>query len=114
MENTDFAFGIYGQNNPIRIIYKAADFMKNIFNDDDFSSTLEGKRGTHSIKHVATKRARRWGCSKDETDMISCWKQRSQQDSYADKILPWPDEKVADALFKGGPIHYQVRADSGI
>ena len=65
MENTDFDFGIHGQNYPILIKEKAAYFMKNILNDDDFSSLLEDKRGTHSIRKMATTRAIRYGCKKD-------------------------------------------------
>ena len=38
-----------GQNYPILIKEKAADIMKNIINDDDFITILEGKHGTHSI-----------------------------------------------------------------
>ena len=49
MKNTDFAFGMNGQNYPILIKEKAADIMKNIINDDDFITILEGKHGTHSI-----------------------------------------------------------------
>ena len=88
MENTYFAFGIHGKNNPILIKEKAADFMKNILNDDYFITILEGKRGTHSIGNMATTRSRRCGCSKDETDMRARWKQRRQQYLYADTILP--------------------------
>ena len=42
---------------------KAADFMENIINDDDFITILEGKCGTHSTKKMATSRARMCGCS---------------------------------------------------
>ena len=35
MENTDFAFGIHGKNEPILIKEKADDFMIKIINDDD-------------------------------------------------------------------------------
>ena len=49
MENTDFAFGIHGKNEPILIKEKADDFMIKIINDDDFITILEGKCGTHSI-----------------------------------------------------------------
>ena len=105
IENTDFDFSIHGQNDSILIKEKAADFMKKILNGDNFSSILEGKCGTHSIRKMATIRARRCGCSKDETDTRARWKQRRHQDLYADTILPFPDEKVAAALCKGGPIH---------
>ena len=48
-ENTDFAFGIHGQNDPILAKEKADNFMKRILNEYGLSSILEGKRGTHSI-----------------------------------------------------------------
>ena len=92
MENTDFAIGIHGQNDLIRIKEKAADFIKNILNDDGFSSKLEVNHGTHSIIKMEITIARRCRGSKYETDTITCWKQRRQQDSYADTIIPWPDK----------------------
>ena len=113
-ENTDFAFVVHGQNDPILIKEKAADFTKKILNDDDFITILEGKRVNHSIRKMATTRARRCGFSKDETDTRALWKQKRHQYLYADTILPWLDEKFAAALCKGGPIHYQVREDSVI
>ena len=101
-EDIDFAFGIHGQNDPILIKEKEADFMKNILNDNNFRIILEGKRGTHSIRKMTKKRARKCGCTKDETDTRARWKQRLQQDSYADTILPWLDAKVAADIYKGG------------
>jgi hypothetical protein len=86
--------------------------MGEIFKDNDF--TFEGKRGTHSIRKLATTRARKFGCSKDDTDTRGRWKRKRQQDSYADTMLPYPDAKVAAALCKGGPIHYSVKPNSGI
>ena len=88
--------------------------MEKIFNDDDSIIIIEGKRGTCSIRNMYTTRARRNGCSKDETDTRAIWKKRRQQNSYTDTILSWPDAKVAADICKGGPIHYQVRVDSGI
>ena len=101
MENKYFAFGIHGQKDPIIIKDKAAGFMKKVLNDDDFITIFEGKRGTHSIRKMATTRARRCGCSKDETDMRARCKQKHQQDSYADTILPWPDANLL-LLFVSG------------
>ena len=40
MENTDFAFGIHGQNDPILTKEKAANFMKRILNEYGLSSIL--------------------------------------------------------------------------
>ena len=105
MERTGFYFGIHGQNDPILTKEKAADLMKNILNDDDFRSILEGKRGTNSIRKMVTTRSRRCGCSKNESDTRYLWKQRGQQDLYDDMIFPWTDSKVAAALCKGVPIH---------
>lgn len=62
MANSEFLFGIYGYNDPVLIKEKASNFMKNILNDEDFNNILEGKRGTHSIRKLATTRARRNGC----------------------------------------------------
>ena len=109
MNNTNFAFGINGQTDPVLIKEKAASFMKTILNDEGFSNMLVGKRGTHSIRKMATTRSRRHGCLKDEVDTRVRWKQQRQQDTYADTILPWPDAKVAATLCKGRPIHYQVK-----
>ena len=114
MESTDFDFGIHGKNDPILNKEKVADFMKKILNDDGFSIILQGKRENHSIRKMVTKRSRRCGCSKDETNTRALWKQRRQRDSYADTILPWPDAKFSAALCKGVPIHYRVRVHSGI
>ena len=114
MENTDFAFGIHGQNDPILTKEKAANFMKIILNEYGLSNILEGKRGTHSIRKMTTTRARICGCSKDETNTRHQWKQRRQQYLHDDMILPWPYAKVDSSLCKGGPIHYQVRLDNGI
>ena len=114
MENTYFAFGIHYQNDPILIKEKAADFKKNILNDDDFITIIEVKRGKHSIRKMATARDRRCRCSKYKTDTRAFWKQRRQQDLYTETILPWLDTKVAASLCKGVPINYQIRVDSGI
>ena len=73
---TDFAFGVHDQNDPIIIKEKADDFMEKIFNDDDSIIIIEGKRGTCSIRNMYTTRARRNGCSKDETDTRAIWKKR--------------------------------------
>ena len=88
--------------------------MKKILNDDDFITILEDKRGVHRIRKMEKMTARRCGGSKYDTDTRSCWKQRRQKYLYADTILSCPDVKVAAALCKGGPIHYQFRVDSGI
>ena len=88
--------------------------MKDIIDDYDFITILEGKCGTHIIRKMAIARSRRCGCSKDETDTRARWKQIRPQYSYADTILPWPDAKVAADIFKGGPIHNQVRVATGI
>ena len=114
IENTSFLFGIHGQRDPILIKEKATALMNQILNDRDLGNVIEGKRGTHSIRKFATTRARRNGCTKDDTDTRARWKQKRQQDTYADTILPWPDAKVAAALCKGGAIHYQLRSESGI
>ena len=74
MENTDFSFGIHGQNEPILIKDKAAGFMKKTLNYDNFRIIYEGKRGTRSIIKMVTTRCRRCGCSKDEADMRAFWK----------------------------------------
>ena len=71
-------------------------------------------RGTHIIRKMATTRARRCGSSKYKANTRARLKQRRYQYSYAQKIHLWPDSKVAADLCKGGPTHYQVRADSGI
>ena len=63
-ENTDFAFGVNVQKDPIIFKEKAADLMKKSINDDDFINILESKRGTHSIINMETTIARRCGCSK--------------------------------------------------
>ena len=102
MKETDFDFGIHGQNNPILIKEKAAGFMKKILNDDDFITILESKRDIHSTREMALMGSRRCGCSKYETDTRALWKQRRQKYLYADTIILWPDEKVSAALCKGG------------
>ena len=88
--------------------------MKIILKDDDFITLFEGKCGTHSIRKMETLRDRRCGCSKYETGRRALWRKKFHQYSYADTILPWPYEKVAADVCKGGAIHYQVRLDSGI
>ena len=80
--------------------------MKNIINDDDFTTILEGKRGTHSTIQIVKMRSRRCGCSEDETDTRTRWKQKCQQYPYTNTILPCPYKKVAAAICKEGPIHY--------
>lgn len=115
-QNTSLLFGIHGQNDAEKVNKKATDLMKRILNDDDFLIFNDEKRGTHSIRKLATTRARRNGCSTDDTDTRARWKKKGkgQQDKYADVCLPFPDAKVAAALCKGGPIHYNVKRTSGI
>lgn len=112
--NTEFAFGIFGEKDPIAIKEKASALMKGILNDETFALILEGLRGTHSTRKLATSRARKNGCSKDDVDTRARWKRKRQQDVYADTLLPYPDAKVAAALCKGGAIHYKVKVNSGI
>ena len=112
IERTEFAFGIFGQQDPVIIKEYASSYMREMFKDNDFH--FEGKRGTHSIRKLATTRARKFGCSKDDTDTRGRWKRKRQQDCYADTMLPYPDTKVAAALCKGGLIHYSVKPNSGI
>ena len=114
IDHTAFAFGIHGQQDPILIKEKASEWMRAILNDYDFKVIVEGKRGTHSIRKMATTRARKSGCSKDDTDTRARWKRKRQQDNYADTMLPYPDARVAAALCKGGPIHYSLKPNSGI
>ena len=64
-DRTEFAFGIFGTQDPVHIKEKASDFMKNILNDEEFNVGIEGKRGTHSIRKLATTRARKNVCSKE-------------------------------------------------
>ena len=112
--DTEFSFGIHGCTNPTLIKTKATNVLKGILDDDEFVCILEGKRGTHSIRKLATTRARKSGCTKDETDHRARWRHRRQQDAYADTVLQWPDARVAAALCNGGAIHYKTKPDSGI
>lgn len=112
--DTEFTFGIQGLTSAENIKIRATNALKTVINDPEFECTLKSKRGTHSIRKFATTRARNCGCPKDEIDMRARWKHKRQQDTYADTILPWPDARVAVALCKGGVIHYNVKADSGI
>ena len=67
-ENTYFAFGIHGQNDPILTKEKAANFMKRILNEYGLSSILEVKRGTNRIRKMTTTKAIICGFSKYETN----------------------------------------------
>ena len=73
-ENTYFAFGMNGQNYPILIKEKAADFMEKIINDDNFITIIEVKRGTYSTRKMVTTISIRCRCSKYETDTRAHWK----------------------------------------
>jgi hypothetical protein len=114
-QNNEFVFGLRGIDDPVLIKERASAALKRLINNPDLMGQfLEEKRGTHSNRKFATTRARRNGCLRDETDWRARWRRSSQQDSYADVTVPWPDAKVAAALCKGGPIHYLVKQNSGI
>jgi hypothetical protein len=113
-----FLFNYKGHICPIRIKEAADSKLKMVIHDPDFGvvELTIGKKGTHSIRKFATTFARRNGCSKDDVDLRARWKggNKRMQDGYASVTLPFPDAKVAAALCKGGPIHYSVKANSGI
>ncbi len=59
--------------------------------------------------------ARGNACTKDDVDHLGRWKGRKrQQDTYADTTIPCTDAKVAAALFRGGPVEYVIKKESGI
>ena len=114
MGNTDFVFGIHGQNDAAVIKERASHCMRAILDEADFPIMEKGNISTHSVRKLATTRARNSGCTKDDTDTRARWKRKRQQDHYADTMLPFPDAKVAAALCKGGAITYSVKQNSGI
>ncbi len=81
----------------------------------ELAEDILGGTGTHSLRKFAVNQARVGGCLKDDTDCRGCWKRGTrQQDTYADTAIPYVDGKVASVLYKGGPIVYFVKEDSGI
>ena len=113
-----FLFNYKGKQCPIQIKEAADSKLKMAIQHPDFGlvELSVGMKGTHSIRKFATTYGRRNGCSKDDIDLRARWKggHKRMQDGYASVTLPFPDAKVAAALCKGGPIHYSVKANSGI
>lgn len=114
----DFLFNYKAKQCSIQIKESADSNLKRVLQHPDFHAVevSVGNKGTHSIRKFATTYGRRNGCSKDDIDLRARWKggQRRMQDGYASVTLPFPDAKVAAALCKGGPIHYNVKQNSCI
>ena len=115
----EWFWNYHNLDDPDSIKNRADTQLKKVLNSPAFTgveSVYEGKKGTHSTRKFATTFARRSGCSKEFVDIRGRWKrkERGTQDSYADCTLPYPDAKVCAALCRGGPIHYAVKANSGI
>ena len=89
--------------------------MIEVLKDPSFVVVLDGPKGTHSIRKMATNEARKRGCGKNATDHRARWKTDTrQQDTYADTTIPTVDAGVAAKLCIGGPLFYSLRLESRI
>ena len=114
VENIDFAFGIHGQNYPIIIKEKAADFMKNILNDNDLALYLKV-----SVGPIASERWRRQepefaGAQKTKLIRELAGNRDASNICMLIQFSHGQMQKLLLLFVRGGPINYQVKADSGI
>ena len=74
-----------------------------------------GPVGSHLNQKLASTLARRQGCTQDDVDCHSRWRNTWQiSDRYTDLMLEVVDGKVAVALCMGGPTKYVYREGSGL
>ena len=74
-----------------------------------------GPVGSHSNQKLVSTLAHRQGCTQDDVDYCSCWRNTWHiSDRYTDLTLEVVDGKVAAALCMGGPTKYNYREGSGL
>ena len=74
-----------------------------------------GPVGSHSKQKLASTLARGQGCTQDDVDCRSCWRNTQRiSDRYTDLTLEVVDGKVAVALCMGSPTKYVYREGSGL
>jgi hypothetical protein len=103
------------EDDPKKSKKRVADIMAEVYKHRDFERIKEGPVGTHSVRKLPATHARRFGCSRDDTDHRGRWRRKKRQsDDYVDMVLPYPDAKVASKLCIGGPCMYALKADCGV
>jgi len=114
-EPNEFAFGIFGEEDPITIKEHAYESLADVFQDSEFNPVDDGKKGTHSVRKTACDIGRGSACSKDDLDHRARWtKDKRQQDDYTSTTIPFVDAKVAFSLCKGGACYYRQKEESGM
>jgi hypothetical protein len=85
------------EDGPIKSKKRVADIMVEVYKHRNFERIKEGLVGTHTVvRKLPAKHARRFGCSKDDTDHRGRWRRKKRQsDDYIDMVLPSRDAKVA-------------------
>ena len=75
--------------------------------DDGDGDTELSLLGSHSIQKYAATFAQRCGVTKNKKDIRDRWKGAGRVSNvYDDVELPYPDAKVAEKMFGGGPYFY--------
>lgn len=79
-------------------------------------AAVDSALGSHSFRKYAATFARSNGCSSDEVEARGRWKRYGGRvvDRYIDPTQEFIDAKVQKSLCVGGPIKYQLIADSGV
>jgi hypothetical protein len=92
-----------------------SNYLRETVFKNEFFTTHQKNRGTHSIRKFSSTATRRSGISKDWKDMRGRWKLTKRvSDNYDDMELPFPDAKVASVLCPGGPVKYKLREGSNM
>lgn len=92
----------------------------NVFTNPEFfrlsKAAEDSPLGSHSLRKFAATWARSNGCNSDEVETRGRWKRYGGRvvDRYIDVTQVYIDAKVQKALCVGGPIKYELIADSGI
>jgi hypothetical protein len=103
------------KEDPIKSKKRVADIMAEVYKHPNFKQIKEGLVGRHSVRKLPAMHARRFGCSKDDTDHHGQWRRKKRQSNdYVGMVLPYPDTKVASKLCLGWPCMYVLKTDCGV
>ena len=119
-ENSDYLFCNSGETPETAKALVGKAIRDHVTNNEGWRNLQEegvdsGSVGSHSNRKLASTLACRQGCTQDDVDCCSHWRNTQRiSDRYTDLTLEVVDRKVAAALCMGGPTKYVYREGSGL
>ena len=119
-ENSEFLFCDSGETPETVKALIGKAIRDHVTNNDGWRNLQEegvnsGPVGSHSDRKLVSTLAHRQGCTQDDVDCRSRWRNTQRiSDRYTDLTLEVVDGKVVVALSMGGPTKYVYREGSGL